>query len=93
MPPEALIHNVFHVSLLRSTSATVHVSSQLPPLPSLVSDYPQAILDKRIVKLQNAAATQLLIDWKGHSPADATWEFAKEMKLRFPVFFLEDKES
>ncbi|KAF2284477.1 hypothetical protein GH714_025524 [Hevea brasiliensis] len=77
----------------RSTSATVHVSSQLPPLPSLVSDYPQDILDKRIVKRQNSAATQLLIDWKGHSPADATWEFAEEMKLRFPVFFLEDKES
>ncbi|KAF2283954.1 hypothetical protein GH714_017563 [Hevea brasiliensis] len=45
-----------------------------------------------MVKRHNAAATQLLIHWRGLSPADASWEYADELQARFPTF-LEDKES
>jgi len=39
----------------------------------------------------NRTTTQLLIHQKAHSPADATWEFADDFKLRFLDFNLEDK--
>ncbi|KAF2296930.1 hypothetical protein GH714_013016 [Hevea brasiliensis] len=61
-------------------------------LPLSRDAYPQAILDRRMVKRHNAAATQLLIHWRGLSPADASWEYADELQARFPTF-LEDKES
>ncbi|KAF2294586.1 hypothetical protein GH714_012798 [Hevea brasiliensis] len=64
----------------------------LPPVSHIQDAYPQAILDRRMVKRHNAAATQLLIHWRGLSPADASWEYADELQARFPTF-LEDKES
>jgi hypothetical protein len=44
-----------------------------------------------MVKRGTQAATQVLIHWKGLSPAEATWEFIDEVQLRFPTFNLEDK--
>jgi hypothetical protein len=44
-----------------------------------------------MIKRGQQAATQLLIHWQGLSPAEATWEFMDEVKLRFPTFNLEDK--
>jgi len=48
-------------------------------------------MDRRMIKRGQQAATQLLIHWQGLSPAEATWEFMDEVKLRFPTFNLEDK--
>ncbi|KAF2316058.1 hypothetical protein GH714_040853 [Hevea brasiliensis] len=87
-----VIHNVFHVSQLKHASAPVTASPTLPPMSHIQDAYPQAILDRRMVKRHNAAATQLLIHWRGLSPADASWEYADELQARFPTF-LEDKES
>jgi hypothetical protein len=39
----------------------------------------------------NHAATQVLIHWEGLPPANTTWVFNDELKLRFPSFNLEDK--
>lgn len=47
-----------------------------------------AVLDKRMVKHGNQAATQVLIRWKGKSPAESSWDFATEMQARFPKFTL-----
>jgi hypothetical protein len=44
-----------------------------------------------MTRRNNQAATQVLIHWEGLPPADATWEFTDELKLRFPTFNLEDK--
>ena len=44
-----------------------------------------------MVKKNLQAATQLLIHWTSLTPAEATWEFADELTLRFPQFDLEDK--
>jgi hypothetical protein len=35
--------------------------------------------------------TQVLVHWDGLSPANATWKYIDELKLRFPQFNLEDK--
>jgi hypothetical protein len=32
-----------------------------------------------------------LILWEGLAPTEATWEDMEELKLRFPLFNLEDK--
>jgi CHASE2 domain-containing sensor protein len=48
-------------------------------------------MDRRIAKRKNQAVTQVLIHWKGLSPANATWEFADEITTCFPDFKLEDK--
>ncbi|OMO69639.1 hypothetical protein COLO4_28993 [Corchorus olitorius] len=47
---------------------------------------PYAILDRRTVKRQNKAVTQLLVHWQGSLPEDATWEFAYDLQKRFPQF-------
>jgi hypothetical protein len=52
---------------------------------------PQAIMERRIARRRNQAITQVLIHWKGLSPADATWEITDEIATRFPEFHLEDK--
>ncbi|XP_073116237.1 uncharacterized protein [Elaeis guineensis] len=72
LPSDALIHNVFHVSLLKHATASVVASQSLPPISQYAAVQPQAILDRHMVKRGNAAATQLLVHWQNCSPADAT---------------------
>ncbi|OMO87197.1 hypothetical protein COLO4_20749 [Corchorus olitorius] len=45
-----------------------------------------AILDRRTIKRHNQAVTQWLVQWRGSSPDDATWEFAFDLQKRFPGF-------
>lgn len=89
LPPTAKIHNVFHVSLLKKKIGDQDsVATQLPPI-SDTSSYkwaPAAVLQRRIVKRNGAAATQWLIHWLGTATEEATWEFADEIQMRFPDF-------
>ncbi|KAF2297659.1 hypothetical protein GH714_001999 [Hevea brasiliensis] len=61
-------------------------STALPDVSFSQDPYPQAIVDRRMVKRKNQTATQWLIHWKDVSPADATWEYADDIQLRFPDF-------
>ena len=91
LPSSSTIHPVFHVSQLKKHVGNQVVQQSLPitsPGPTL---QPRAILDRRMTRQNNQAATQVLIHWAGLPPADATWEFTTELKLRFPTFNLEDK--
>nr|CAN62821.1 hypothetical protein VITISV_013041 [Vitis vinifera] len=92
LPPDAQIHNVFHVSLLKPAHASIQACSSLPISNTSTTLLPQAILNRRLVKRHNVPTVQLLIHWVDKSPADASWEFADDLKRRFPAFFLEDKE-
>lgn len=83
LPPDAKIHNAFHVSLLKSAYASVDASLDLCASLVYAIPYPQAVLKRRIVKRRNQAATQWLIHWTWSSPADATWEYAKDIQARF----------
>ena len=85
------IHPVFHVSLLKKSVGNRVVHKSLPDGPREPLLQPQAIMNRRMIKRGQQAATQLLIHWQGLSPAEATWEFMDEVKLRFPTFNLEDK--
>lgn len=89
LPTGSEIHLVFHVSQLKKK---VPPTAQLSD-PTAVSPNPTpvAILQRRIVKRGNATATKLLIKWSTGTDASATWEFAEEIRKKFPNFDLEAK--
>lgn len=82
LPPEAKIHSVFHVSLLRPA----HGNPTLVPLPNTMhkdfSFTPKAILKQR----QKGPLTQVLVEWEEPTNIEATWESFDELRLRFPTF-------
>jgi hypothetical protein len=84
LTPSLTIHPVFHVSQLKRHVGSQPGQTTLPQMPPTPALQPQATMDRGIVKRKNQAATQILIHWRGFSPADATWEYAKEIATRFP---------
>lgn len=90
LPPEAKIHNVFHVSQLKLCSnpsnATVF---NLPPTNTVIPDstlYPEAIIDRKMVKRGSIAATKVLVKWKDLPASQATWEFYLDFLKKYPHF-------
>ncbi|XP_078178594.1 uncharacterized protein LOC144572795 [Carex rostrata] len=92
LPDGSSIHPVFHVSLLKarvgSNQAVAPVLPLIEPNPEILN-LPQSIVARRMVKRQNSAISQLLIQWKGQGVEDATWEDYSSMARRFPDFILE----
>jgi len=86
------IHPVFHVSQLKQHAGNKIVYDNLLAQNLDPELQPPAILDRRMVKQKNQAATQVLVHWKTLSPYEATWEFADDLLMRYPQFFLEEKE-
>ena len=46
---------------------------------------PATILDRKMIRRGNRADVHLLIHRKNMSHVEATWEFAFEMRKRFPI--------
>ena len=89
LPATARIHNVFHVSLLKKkVGHNATVEATLPDISdsSAFKWVPEEILQIRMIKHKGAAATQWLIRWLGTSKEEATWEFAEDIKQRYPDF-------
>lgn len=89
LPPHSKLHPVFHVSLLKKklgSGAVAHPT--LPPVSSdgVLEPQPVAVLDRRLVKYKGRPATQVLIQWSGSFPEDATWEIYHELLSKFPTF-------
>ncbi|KAL4633316.1 hypothetical protein ACB092_04G114200 [Castanea dentata] len=91
LPETSKIHPVFHVSNLKqSLGCKDQQGTSLPEIDGssgVVGSLPQAVLDRRTRRNKE----EVLIHWKGQSPAEATWEDAHAMRLRFPNITLEDK--
>ena len=89
LPSNSKIHPVFHVSLLKKkigakivpSIALLEVGQDGQPLV-----YPATVLDKRIVKRNNQAVTQLLVVWSNLGPENATWEDYTVLQSQFPSF-------
>ena len=88
LPPGAAIHNVFHVSQLK-------LCPNPPASPSTLPQYlqdvgtprePEKILEKKMVNRKNKAVTKVLVQWKGSSPEQATWEFYQDFVAKHPDF-------
>lgn len=88
LPADSRIHNVFHVSLLKKKIGTHTVSSNLPPVSETGEfiRFPVKILDKRMVKRRNGAASEVLVHWTNTDPEDSTWENFNDLQKRFPDF-------
>uniref|UniRef100_A0A2N9GM02 Integrase catalytic domain-containing protein n=1 Tax=Fagus sylvatica TaxID=28930 RepID=A0A2N9GM02_FAGSY len=90
LPAESKLHSVFHVSnLKRKLGSQEEASTMLPVIGNSdgLVPLPQAILDRRTRRSKE----EVLVHWQGLSPADATWEDAQSLRLRFPEISLEDK--
>ena len=90
LPKEAQIHNVFHVSQLKVFRGLLpdkpHVPAWMVGRDVEQILQPRAIVGRRIVKSQNAARVQYLVQWEDVSDDDSTWEFANEFEQKYPNF-------
>jgi hypothetical protein len=87
LPATAKVHPVFHVSQLKPfVPKYTPVFSELPAVPDLAAAAvePEAILERRMVRSGNSAATQIHVRWSGLDEAQATWEDYELLKLKFP---------
>lgn len=87
LPPEARIHPVFHVSCLKRK-----LGQQISPLPTLppvdgngeIKPEPELIVDRRMVKKNGRALTEVLIRWKGAHTDDDSWENLWKLRDLYP---------
>ncbi|GMI71757.1 hypothetical protein HRI_000845000 [Hibiscus trionum] len=89
LPDTSRIHPVFHVSLLKKKIGPNTQPSLNPP--DVLDDgqlkiSPLRALDKRIVKRNNTAVTQILVQWANLVPENATWEDFSVLQSQFPEF-------
>ncbi|GJY18720.1 transposon ty3-G gag-pol polyprotein [Tanacetum coccineum] len=97
LPPGSLVHNVFHVSLLKKCDGPTPVQSREPMDEQVLSPsqkQPEGILEERVVqKGKYRPKTEILVKWVGHDREDATWETKWRFQRAYPDFHLEDKVS
>ncbi|GKC89011.1 ty3-gypsy retrotransposon protein [Tanacetum coccineum] len=96
LPADSKIHPVFHVSILKPFvgDSAQHVTD----LPEEVEDgrpidQPVAICGTRVILHKGESVQQVLVQWAGRSPDDATWEGLSEFQKAYPNYDLEDKVS
>lgn len=92
MLEDAQIHPIFHVSQLKQKQcrgelpSITHIPSRLQGTSVSVALQPSVILEKRMVKRQNTAQVQYLVQWEGCPASEATWEWADQFEATYPSF-------
>ncbi|GJY39693.1 membrane-associated progesterone-binding protein 4 [Tanacetum coccineum] len=88
LPNNSQVHPVFHVSQLKLCKGNANKMGILPHCRTdgLLSVKPEAILDRRMTKLNNRAAIYVFVEWANHNKEDATWELYDDLVQRFPDF-------
>lgn len=82
LPPDSLVHPVFHVSLLRAYSGPVPASTETPPDPR-----PTSLIPESILSVNRSGPTPMILI----KSTEATWEPLSDFVKRYPNFDLEDK--
>ncbi|KAF5458662.1 hypothetical protein F2P56_022675 [Juglans regia] len=85
--PISCIHPVFHISCLKKKLGQHHSPlSSLPPvdLQGELTHEPEAILQRRMRQVHDRTVVDVLVQWKGASVDDATWEPYWSLRDRFP---------
>ncbi|KAL4334819.1 hypothetical protein GQ457_07G011750 [Hibiscus cannabinus] len=96
LPTSSKVYPIFHVSLLRPAFGQIP-DSRPAPLP-ITSDRelilsPSKILSHRWVKVVRVPTLELLVQWDGRPPEEASWENYDLLARQFPSFRLEDKSN
>jgi hypothetical protein len=86
LPSSSQIYPVFHVSLLKNK-----LGDRITPLPDLLiltfegtlAPETEVILAHRLKKKGNRAGAEALVQWKGTTEQDATWEDLEELRSSF----------
>ena len=88
LPNHSQIHPVFHISQLKKCHGNSHQMGSLPHLreDGLLTFKPQAILERRLGKLNNRPVMYVLVQWTNRSVEEATWEVYADLLTRFPDF-------
>lgn len=89
LSPGALIHDVFHVGLLKAFHGDPPITT--PSLTSLSHGHALPKPAKALKGHLYRGTWQVLIAWHGLLDSEATWESVYEFKLNNPVFQLEDE--
>jgi hypothetical protein len=89
LPPDARLHDVFHVGVLKKfVGNPPAVPPLLPPLlHGAVVPAPARVTRARLAQ----GVRQVLVEWQGEPPASATWEDLDDLCTQFPSFQLEDE--
>ncbi|WMV19135.1 hypothetical protein MTR67_012520 [Solanum verrucosum] len=87
----ALVHPVFHVSMLKKCIGDL---STIVPLEGLEikenladEEVPLEILDRQVKRLRNKEIASVKVLWRNHLVEGATWEADADMKSRYPYLF------
>jgi len=93
LPPSSKVHPVFHVSLKKAVPGTSREDSLPAEFDLDMADrlIPEAIRATRFFNHQGDTVLQWLIQWKGRSLEEGTWEDALTIQSQFPEAGLEDK--
>ena len=82
------IHNVFHVSLLKNYIANPdHILDLNDTILVNQEEFqaePEQVLDSRQRYLRGKTITDVLIQWKGYTIEDASWEDWDRLVVQFP---------
>ncbi|GJZ52543.1 ty3-gypsy retrotransposon protein [Tanacetum coccineum] len=92
LPVESKIHMVFHVLLLKPFAGTVNEG--IVNLPEEVHEgqpmeQPLAVCASRVVLRNEAPTRQILVQWLGIPPEEATWEWLSEFEATYPSHHIE----
>ncbi|XP_022867791.1 uncharacterized protein LOC111387467 [Olea europaea var. sylvestris] len=92
LPPRlSVVHNVFHVSMLRKY---VHDLEHVISYDSLevqkdltYEETPLEIVERKTHALRNKEIALVKVRWKNHGVEEATWEKEEEIKAKYPELF------
>src|SRR5688572_1569585 len=87
----AMVHPVFHVSMLRKF---IGVENTIVPLQDVTieenlsyEELPVEILDKQVKRLRNKEIVSVKVLWRNQYVESDTWEAKEDIKNRYPHLF------
>jgi hypothetical protein len=89
LPPNAKIHNVFHVVFLKKFEGSP--PTHTPQLPPIVRGRAVPVPKKMVRARSTASSWEVLTQWQGKTATEATWEPLEQFKDAYLEFKLEDE--